>query len=76
MPEDEVFPAPLLTGNDLIRRATGQDRCSEKILAAVEDAQLEGRLHDRAEAMEFVLGQYPKASRSHQNSTFDIGNHH
>jgi hypothetical protein len=25
----------------------------------VEDAQLEGRLHDRGEAMEFVRQQYP-----------------
>ena len=62
MPKDEVFPAPLLTGNDLISEGYRPGPLFSEILAAVEDAQLEGRLHDRAEAMEFVQRQYPKAS--------------
>ena len=32
-----------------------------EILSAVEDAQLEGSLHDREEALSFVLGQFPLA---------------
>ncbi len=62
LPEQEVFPAPLLTGNDLISEGYRPGPLFRKILAAVEDAQLEGWLHDRAEAMEFVHRQYPSAS--------------
>ena len=61
LPEDEVFPAPLLTGNDLIAEGYRPGPLFSEILAAVEDAQLEGRLHDRDEAMEFVRRQYPNA---------------
>ena len=61
LPEDEVFPAPLLTGNDLIAEGYTPGPLFSEILAAVEDAQLEGRLHDRDEAMEFVRRQYPRA---------------
>ena len=62
LPEDEVFPAPLLTGNDLIAEGYSPGPLFSEILAAVEDTQLEGRLHDRDEAMEFVRRQYPRAS--------------
>jgi len=62
LPEDEVFPAPLLTGNDLISEGYKPGPLFSEILAAVEDAQLEGRLHDRNDAMEFVRRQYPLAS--------------
>ena len=62
LPEDEVFPAPLLTGNDLIAEGYSPGPLFSEILAAVEDNQLEGWLHDRDEAMEFVRRQYPSAS--------------
>jgi poly(A) polymerase len=62
LPEDEVFPAPLLTGNDLISEGYKPGPLFSEILAAVEDAQLEGRLHARNDAMEFVRRQYPIAS--------------
>jgi poly(A) polymerase len=62
LPEQEVFPAPLLTGNDLISEGYRPGPLFREILAAVEDAQLEGWLHDRDEAMEFVRRQYPSTS--------------
>jgi poly(A) polymerase len=49
----------LLTGTDLISEGYKPGPLFREILAAVEDAQLEGRLHDRGEAMEFVRQQYP-----------------
>jgi poly(A) polymerase len=61
LPQEEVFPAPLLTGDDLISEGYSPGSQFREILAAVEDAQLEGRLHDRDEAMEFVRHQYPNA---------------
>jgi poly(A) polymerase len=59
LPQEQVSPAPLLTGNDLIAEGYNPGPLFREILAAVEDAQLEGRLHDRAEAMEFVRQRYP-----------------
>jgi poly(A) polymerase len=76
LPEDEVSPAPLLTGHDLIAEGYAPGPRFSEMLAAVEDLQLEGRLHDRDEAMEFVRRQYPNASGSDQSSTFDTGNRH
>lgn len=60
LPPDEVRPKPLITGKDLI--AAGYDPGPEfkEILTAVEDAQLEGRLHDSAEAMQFVFKEFPR----------------
>jgi poly(A) polymerase len=62
LPKEEVFPTPLLTGNDLISEGYKPGPLFSEILAAVEDAQLEGRLHDRNDAMEFVRRQYPPVS--------------
>ncbi len=58
-PPDQVRPARLLTGDDLseIGYAPGPDY--QKILAAVEDAQLEGVLANRDEAISFVKKRYP-----------------
>jgi poly(A) polymerase len=60
MPAEEVRPRPLISGYDLIEAGyTPGPRFSE-ILTAVEDAQLEGQLHDRDAAMEFVRRAYPE----------------
>ena len=57
-PADQVRPRPLLTGNDLIRAGYKPGPEFKEILAAVEDAQLEGRLESREQAMEFVRVQF------------------
>ncbi len=54
MPPDSVRPAPLLTGADLIAAGYTPGPRFKEILTAVEDAQLENRLHTSQEAMDFV----------------------
>ena len=51
---EAMRPAPLVTGDDLIAAGYSPGPRFKEILSAVEDAQLEGRLHSREEAMEFV----------------------
>ncbi|HKW65876.1 MAG TPA: CCA tRNA nucleotidyltransferase [Terriglobales bacterium] len=58
-PSDQVRPRPLLTGNDLIRAGYKPGPEFKEILAAVEDAQLEGRVESREQAMKLVREQFP-----------------
>jgi poly(A) polymerase len=58
-PAVEIKPAPLVTGHDLIAAGYKPGPLFKKILGAVEDAQLEGRLHTRGEAMGIVAEQFP-----------------
>jgi hypothetical protein len=53
-------PAPLLTGDDLIEAGYAPGPRFKEILAAVEDLQLESRLHSKREAMEFVGREFPQ----------------
>jgi putative nucleotidyltransferase with HDIG domain len=54
LPEEQLKPTPLLTGRDLIAAGYTPGPDFSKMLAAVEDAQLEGRIHSREEALELV----------------------
>jgi poly(A) polymerase len=58
-PKEEIKPAPLLRGNDLIAQGFGPGPIFKTILQAVEDAQLEGRIHNHAEALRLVKEQFP-----------------
>lgn len=51
LPPDELKPAPLITGRDLIARGYKPGPAFGRILEAVEDAQLEARIHSREEAL-------------------------
>ena len=53
-PEGEIRPAPLITGNDLIQNGWKPGPQFRTVLQAVEDAQLEGVLRTREEAISFV----------------------
>jgi poly(A) polymerase len=53
-PEEQIRPAPLITGRDLIQNGWKPGPQFRTVLQAVEDAQLEGILHTREEAMSFV----------------------
>jgi len=53
-PEEEMRPAPLITGNDLIQHGWKPGPQFRTMLQAVEDAQLEGTLHTTEEAISFV----------------------
>ena len=59
-PEEEIRPAPLLTGRDLIENGWKPGPRFRTVLQAVEDAQLEGILHTPEEAMSFVETNFPK----------------
>jgi poly(A) polymerase len=54
----DIWPAPLITGEDLIVMGIPRGPVYKEILFAVEDEQLEGRLTDRASAIEFVKNRY------------------
>jgi poly(A) polymerase len=58
--EEQLKPAPLITGADLIAEGYAPGPRFAKMLAAVEDAQLEGRVRSREEAMKMVREMFPK----------------
>ena len=58
-PAEEIRPEPLISGKDLISAGYQPGPQFKPILAAVEDAQLEGRLHTREQAMAFVKAEFP-----------------
>lgn len=59
IPVEKMRPAPLVTGDDLIAQGRTPGPKFREILAAVEDAQLEGRLASRDAALEFVRREFP-----------------
>jgi poly(A) polymerase len=60
LPPDEVRPEPLISGYDLIKAGYQPGPHFKEILAAIEDAQLEGTLSTRAEALEWVKRNHPQ----------------
>jgi poly(A) polymerase len=56
---EHLQPEPLLTGADLIGMGYQPGPQFSLMLSALEDAQLEGRLLSREEAMEMVLDMFP-----------------
>jgi poly(A) polymerase len=59
IPPEKVRPAALITGDDLITAGYVPGPRFREILEAVEDAQLEGRLHSREEAIEYLKNAFP-----------------
>ena len=57
--EEEVRPEPLLRGRDLIRLGYAPGPSFSGMLEAVEEAQLEGALRTREQAVEWVRQRYP-----------------
>jgi poly(A) polymerase len=57
-PVEEMRPARLLTGNDLQRLGYQPGPLFSKILRSLEDAQLEGTVRTREEAIAFVAQRY------------------
>jgi len=58
--EEEIRPKLLLSGDDLIAMGYSPGPQFRKILSSVEDAQLEGSLHTRDEALSFVASEFPR----------------
>ena len=58
LPAGELKPAPLITGEELIAAGYRPGPAFGRILAAVEDAQLESRIRTPDEAMALVRSQF------------------
>jgi len=69
MAAEELKPAPLITGADLIAAGYHPGPRFGEILSAVEDAQLEHRLHTPAEALEWVRARYPQPDTPSSGAT-------
>lgn len=63
-PPGEVHPPRLVTGEDLKAMGFKPGPSFKEILQAVEEGQLDGRLTNREEALNFVLHEYPQAGQS------------
>lgn len=63
VPAEELKPAPLLGGNDLIAAGYEPGPAFGAMLAAVEDAQLEGRVRTAAEALALVQTEFGPPGR-------------
>jgi putative nucleotidyltransferase with HDIG domain len=59
LPPEEVRPTPLVTGDDLIAAGYSPGPQFKEILAVVEDAQLDGKLQSKQEAMRLVRREFP-----------------
>ncbi len=54
LPPETLNPPPLLNGNDLIAHGVRQGRRFQTLLAAVRDAQLDGQVQDKQQALALV----------------------
>jgi poly(A) polymerase len=57
--QEQLKPKPLVTGGDLIAEGYRPGPLFSQMLSAVEDAQLEGRITTREEALELVKRLFP-----------------
>jgi poly(A) polymerase len=62
LPPEEVRPPRLLTGDDLKKMGYAPGPLMGKILAALEEAQLEGAVKTVAQARAFVKKNFPRKS--------------
>jgi poly(A) polymerase len=58
MPEEEVHPALLVTGRDLIAAGYKPGPQFKQMLRIAEDAQLDGRIHSREEGLGLIREQF------------------
>jgi poly(A) polymerase len=63
LPPESMRPKPLIGGDDLIALGYEPGPLFKEILGAVEDLQLDGRLHTKDEGVRFVQGQFPLRAR-------------
>jgi len=58
-PAEEIRPEPLLTGDDLITHGYTPSPLFKEMLQAIEDAQLEGRIHTHAQGLQLIRELFP-----------------
>jgi poly(A) polymerase len=56
-PDGPINPPPLITGDDLVRRGLEPGAQFAIILEKVRDAQLDGRIHSKGEALDWIERQ-------------------
>ena len=66
--EEELRPKPLLTGRDLIEQGYAPGPSFGKMLAFVEDAQLEGRVQSREEALALVRARFGEPAQTEHSA--------
>jgi tRNA nucleotidyltransferase/poly(A) polymerase len=54
LPPEQLNPAPLVSGDDLIAHGVPRGKRYHALLEAVRDAQLEGKISNKAQALELV----------------------
>ena len=59
LPASAIRPEPLITGDDLIAAGYAPGPVFKQILSAVEDAQLDGGLQSKKQAMKFIRNKFP-----------------
>ena len=59
--ETEIWPEPLITGDDLIAMGFAPGPAFKEILTRVEDEQLEGRLRTREDALDYVKREFARS---------------
>jgi poly(A) polymerase len=59
LPASAIRPEPLITGDDLIAAGYAPGPVFKQILSAVEDAQLDGGLRSKKQAMKFIRDKFP-----------------
>jgi poly(A) polymerase len=64
LPAESVHPKPLVSGDDLIAAGYEPGPQFKQILGAVEDAQLDGKLSSKTEALSFIRRYFPRARLS------------
>ena len=58
-PQEQIRPGPLVTGDELIAAGYSPGPRFKEMLAAVEDAQLEGAIASKDEAMKLLREKFP-----------------
>jgi len=58
-PAEVIRPEPLLRGDDLITQGYTPGPLFKEMLQAIEDAQLEGRIHTHADGLRLVSERFP-----------------
>jgi hypothetical protein len=61
---EKIAPQPLLTGKDLIAAGYSPGPWFSEVLTAAEDAQLEGRIQTKEDALKLASSMRPQASES------------
>ncbi|HET9283658.1 MAG TPA: CCA tRNA nucleotidyltransferase [Candidatus Angelobacter sp.] len=73
MPQEQIRPEPLITGDDLIAAGYQPGPMFKELLTAVEDAQLEGSINTKEEALGLVRGRLEQENTSASKSIHPDG---